>query len=715
MKKVILLLSGVALFLLIGLVVFMPGKGQTQNLSKKELSSEQLEMIKQRVEGGEDVIPLDPDTKGDFAWWGYLEYAGVWDYYSLVCGEGTLEIHLTSIPEFSDFDLYLFDCNGYELARSWNSGNQDEEIIEWVSTDTYNIGVYCYSGWGNYLLYGYYVTPPKLPDLILQSLTSSDYNPTIEEQITITLTVKNQGDTTAWGFWTDLFEDEMLPPGVGSTGDYYWRIYSLDPGSTVQFSQVVTNDEVETWHMYGLTDSYGEITEKNECNNLEGPVDVVWCSKPDLIVEDFCIGTSAPEIGDWVNVIVVIKNQGGDSAYNFYTDLFYDSPYPPTPPADGDDDFYTSSLSPGETKAWAFYIGNGEAEEWSMYVLVDSRDSVDEGDEYNNLWGPEYVTWSYFSSPPSITREEIIQNAWEYVQVLWQCPYQNAYPPDTSYCVDPNNDQTWSSDFVVGTWYTGEAYEWGGWDKVDDFLDHMDYDGQRAGVHQGNDCLPNTLSNPCWSTGIDCSGLVSRCWELSYKRSTRSLFDVAHEITYDSLKMGDALDDTTAQNYRHVRLFFDRPAPGWIRVFESISYGVVDTANGCDTNRYLEQEELIDRDYIAIRYNNVYDPPNNDPVIQGPLHCKYPQEECGDFIKLGEEMTIEIFAHDPDGDPLQYEWSCYWGYFIVNGSPVPACTTLENYILYQAPGSSWWPEHLTVYVRDNRGWLHLDNHLIRCL
>ncbi len=294
MRKVILVFSGVAPFLVMGIGFFVPAEGQTGAISKKPLTPEQLEVIKQKIKSGEDFIgsqdafALDPDAKGSFSWWGYLESPGESDFYSLICGDGNLEIHLTSIPEGSDYDLYLYDCEYNLLAYSENYGNSDEEIIYWVSINTYIIEVYCFSG-GNpsdsYHLYGTYVTPPNLPDLIVQSLTSSNYNPTIGEEITITLTVKNIGNATSSGFWTDLFEDEMLPPGVGSTGDYYWWTWELDPGQTVQFDQVVTNNEIETWHMYGLTDSYGEVTEKNECNNLKGPVDVNWYGLPDLVVE----------------------------------------------------------------------------------------------------------------------------------------------------------------------------------------------------------------------------------------------------------------------------------------------------------------------------------------------------------------------------------------------------------------------------------------------
>jgi hypothetical protein len=650
-----------------------------------------------------------PKEKGTFSYSGYLQQQGDWQFYYKVFGEGELEIHLTSIPYLSDYDLYLFDCNGVVLDSSINSFNQDEEIIRQVGTDLYWMGVYCYSG-GDlgdpYYLSGTYVTPPTLPDLVLRSLTATDYYPTIGQEITISLTVKNVGDTTSWGCYTDLCLNCDTPPSTPFYGDYYWFTYSLAPGCTLQFSQVVQNNVPETWHMYALTDSWDDETEKNECNNLYGPVDVAWHERADLVVKDFCIATRTPETGDWVNIIVVIENRGGDTAYNFMTDLFYDESFAPTPPAIGDASFSTTYLAPGDTKAWSFYVEDWQEEQWSMYVLVDSRNTVlPEEHEDNNVWGPENVAWTLYTSPPSITREEIIENGWEYVQVDWQCPSQNASAPDSDYCVLPNNDSLWRSDFLVGFWYTGEAYEWGGWDRVDAYLDQMTQ-GQRAGVHEDNDWLPAYWYNPCWSTGIDCSGFVSRCWELGYKRSTRTLYEVAHEISYDSLKTGDALNDTTAARGRHVRLFLTRPASGRIRVMESRSWGIGDGTNGCDTLTYREQEDLIDYDYVAMRYNNVYDPPNNNPVIEvDHIHCRYPPDDCGSCIKLGQQVTLEISAYDPDGDPISYQWFCFPGrgsYFLPNG--LDSITTMEGFVTYVAPTDPWYPDDdLYVFVWDNKG------------
>jgi hypothetical protein len=136
---------------------------------------------------------------------------------------------------------------------------------------------------------------------------------------------------------------------------------------------------------------------------------------------------------------------------------------------------------------------------------------------------------------------------------------------------------------------------------------------------------------------------------------------------------------------------------------ESRSYGTGDTSNGCDTNTYT-QAYLIGRDFTPIRCNNVYDPPNNNPVIEGHINCRYPQAECGVCIKLAQEVTLEVSAYDPDGDPIYYEWYCFpdAGYFLPNG--LDTITTQEDYVTYVAPASPWWPDdHIYVFVWDDRG------------
>jgi len=93
---------------------------------------------------------------------------------------------------------------------------------------------------------------------------------------------------------------------------------------------------------------------------------------------------------------------------------------------------------------------------------------------------------------------------------------------------------------------------------------------------------------------------------------------------------------------------------------------------------------------------------NNNPVIEGHLHCKDPQEECNECIKYGESFTLEVDAYDPDGDSMYYEWYCIQGEF---PNEQKCDTTAENYVVYAAPAKSKDPleDLLSVGVIDVRG------------
>ncbi len=149
--------------------------------------------------------------------------------------------------------------------------------------------------------------------------------------------------------------------------------------------------------------------------------------------------------------------------------------------------------------------------------------------------------------------------------------------------------------------------------------------------------------------------------------------------------------------HKHVMMFYEWETP------KSRLWVIEATPNQCRRQDY-DTLFLRNQGYVPRRYKWIDEPDNNDPVIEGHIHCKYPLDECGDCIKLGEEMTIEIDASDEDGDLLYYEWVSYFGYFIVEGETTYVDTTLENFITYLAPVDPWWPDdYLYVSVWDNRG------------
>ena len=392
--------AAVAVLVLEATCLLVPTNVRTEDSLKKEGWSRGPTISKQQGQISENAVWLDPDSKGSFSVWGYLEEEGDWDYYSLICAEGWLEIYLESIPPTSDYDLYLFDCNWVVLDSSTRGLNWDEEIISYVTTDKYYIGVYCWSGGDtadSYHLYGTYVTPPALPDLWMQSLVASDSDPIIGDSITITLTVKNVGDTGSYLCYTDWHQNRDSPPGVPSTGDYYWWTYPLEPGSTAQFTHVVSNDQEEIWHMYGLTDSEGYNAEKNECNNVYGPVEVQWYGLPDLIVENVQVTDYSPFVDDYIDVTVTIRNNGGPAEDWFDTDLYYNLSAPPEPQTVGDRNFSKYGLGPDESYSCTFYnISTLSPGWWHMYVYVDSWLDIEEENENNNIEGPIDIFWQEY-------------------------------------------------------------------------------------------------------------------------------------------------------------------------------------------------------------------------------------------------------------------------------------------------------------------------------
>ena len=356
-------------------------------------------------------------------------------------------------------------------------------------------------------------------------------------------------------------------------------------------------------------------------HNYIGPKTVKWRdlnSLPDLVIEEAWVSNDCnPTLDESVYVDVVIENIGGSNAYHnfgFYTDIFYNQTSPPIPPATGDAyHLTTGEFQPGEIDTFSFVLPNPSwAETWIMWLLVDSDPlRIVEGNENNNVFGPIYVYWEApaFRSG-TITRAQIIENAMKFVNVAWTCPPINGTPRICRSGIDIN----WTSDYTVGVEYVGEPYEWGGWDIPGDitnpkcFLYYVNNNEKRAGVHSENDCLPDSVGDPSWVTGVDCSGLVSRAWQLSTKHNCKMLKSISDSLpNYYSLRRGDALISLCANppkcNYRHTFIFNEWVRPDTMQVIEARSYGVGNPSLA-DTNTWV-CKTLAMYNYKPYKYKDV--------------------------------------------------------------------------------------------------------------
>jgi hypothetical protein len=101
------------------------------------------------------------------------------------------------------------------------------------------------------------------PDLIVDSLTATNYSPNVGDYIDVTMVIKNQGNGPAYGwFYNGLFYDLSSPPDTNSVEDEWWSTDVLGSGeieSNTFYS--ITSSEPGTWHMYGLADCDGEVVE----------------------------------------------------------------------------------------------------------------------------------------------------------------------------------------------------------------------------------------------------------------------------------------------------------------------------------------------------------------------------------------------------------------------------------------------------------------------
>ena len=121
--------------------------------------------------------------------------------------------------------------------------------------------------------------PPPQPDLSVQVFPSS-LTPKLAryDYLYTDVTVRNIGNATAGGFWTDIFYNRIDSPTPPASGDDWRYSGSLSPGYSTGFTFVTRNrgDQAESWHMYLLVDSQARIDESNENNNTYGPALITW-------------------------------------------------------------------------------------------------------------------------------------------------------------------------------------------------------------------------------------------------------------------------------------------------------------------------------------------------------------------------------------------------------------------------------------------------------
>jgi hypothetical protein len=205
------------------------------------------------------------------------------------------------------------------------------------------------------------------------------------------------------------------------------------------------------------------------------------------------------------------------------------------------------------------------------------------------------------SCTPRVTRDQAIATAYRYTQVEWMPEARHVrheadsqgimvHTPDPSIAKYGDRRGWWRP----GVKAKSLPYQWGGFDTPDSFLQKIAA-GKKAG--DVGDAAKRKLGDAGVSTescGIDCSGFVSRCWNLPRPYSTREMHQICDPLdSWDELLPGDIL-----LNDRHVVLFVKWQVPG--KQFAAYEAGPfpVWRVSACG----LYKEKLLREGYAPWRY-----------------------------------------------------------------------------------------------------------------
>jgi hypothetical protein len=207
----------------------------------------------------------------------------------------------------------------------------------------------------------------------------------------------------------------------------------------------------------------------------------------------------------------------------------------------------------------------------------------------------------------SVRRAETVTLAEAYCTLRWQPTEANVFHGNDAEGIRVDTpDIGFRRPGIRGGWWlpgkenVGVPYMWGGFSSLSDFQA-----GIRNGAWAGDVCthLKRAFSDAAVSrqaVGIDCSGLISRCWRLGRSYSTRQLPGLCEPIAPEDLKPGDILNLAG----HHVLLFAGWSGPGH-QVIVAYESGSPPTWKALRHN--IRLAPLLKAGYLPWRYKKIVD------------------------------------------------------------------------------------------------------------
>jgi len=202
------------------------------------------------------------------------------------------------------------------------------------------------------------------PDLIVEAVTWSPENPSIADEVTFTITVKNQGNYRAGSSHVNLFIDGS-PKG-------YKSLPWIDPGDNAAITYMWVAQE-GSHHLEAIADFLDQVRESDETNNEESLV--YQTATPDLIIDTITWSPEDPDEYEQVTFTITIKNQGSGKAPDSLI-LYYINDEPQA----------SAIVAPMAVNSTItkYYYETFETGMQTFKAIIDADNEIIESDETNN-------------------------------------------------------------------------------------------------------------------------------------------------------------------------------------------------------------------------------------------------------------------------------------------------------------------------------------------